>query len=114
VEGSVRARAGLRGLLAVQRAAARVALGTAGALVDRPRRPAWLEATVSVLTAHGARVVLERVSRRARPPHPDLVVHVRVGPCSLPSSHAASTTALALGAATAGARARWSSQRTST
>jgi membrane-associated phospholipid phosphatase len=116
VEGPLRARADLRGLLAVQRAtsnpvlvraasvlgamgehaAAWTALGTAGALVDRPRRAAWLEATAAVLTAHGASVVLKRVSRRARPRHPDLLVHVRVGRWSFPSSHAASTTAAAL------------------
>ena len=116
VEGPARARADLRGLLAVQRAtsdpvlvgvarllgalgehaAAWLALGTAGALVDRPRRTAWLEATATVLTAHGASVVLKRIARRARPHHPELLVHAGAGRWSFPSSHAASTTAAAL------------------
>jgi len=116
VERPGRARADLRGLLAVQRATSRpvlvggarllgvlgehaagwLAFGTAGALLDRPRRAAWLEATAAVLTAHAASVGLKRVSRRVRPQHPDLVVHVAVGRWSFPSSHMASTTAAAL------------------
>lgn len=114
--GPVRARADLRGLLAVQRAtsgpgfvrAARLlgglgehaagwlVLGTAGAVVDGRRRAAWLTATAAVLGAHAASVGLKRVSRRPRPQHADLRVHTTVGRWSFPSSHAASTTAAAL------------------
>ena len=116
VEGPVRARADVRGLLAVQRATSRpvlvgtarllgtlgehaagwLVLGTAGAVVDRSRRAAWLEATATVLAAHAASVALKRVSRRPRPQHRDLQVHAAVGRWSFPSSHAASTTAAAL------------------
>ena len=116
LQGPVRARADLRALLVVQQAtstpvhlgaarllgalgehaAAWLVLGTAGAVVDRPQRARWLAATAAVLGAHGASVVLKRVSRRPRPQHPDLLVHVPVGRWSLPSSHVASTTAAAL------------------
>ena len=112
----MRARADLRGLLAVQRAtsapvlvegarllgalgehaAAWLVLGTAGAVVDRPRRARWVEATGAVLVAHAASVALKRVSRQPRPRHADLRVHAQAGRWSFPSSHAASTTAAAL------------------
>ncbi|MDP9435409.1 MAG: phosphatase PAP2 family protein, partial [Actinomycetota bacterium] len=111
-----RARADVAALLAVQRATCRpalvtasrvlgaagehalawLALGAAGAAVDRPRRARWVEATGVVLTAHAASVVLKRVVRRTRPRHERLVVHSRAGHWSFPSSHAASTTAAAL------------------
>ena len=80
-----------------EHAAAWLALGAAGALLDRPRRTGWVRATGAVFLAHAASVLLKRVARRVRPTHPDLRVGVGVpSRWSFPSSHASSTTAAAL------------------
>ncbi|WP_425433562.1 phosphatase PAP2 family protein [Kineococcus xinjiangensis] len=77
-----------------EHAAVWIAAGAAGALVDRGRRREWVEATAAVVAAHGASVVLKRVTRRTRPQHPHLLVHAGTpSRWSLPSSHATSTTA---------------------
>ena len=77
-----------------EHAAVWIAAGALGALADRPRRREWVEATAAVVAAHGASVVLKRVTRRVRPQHADLLVHAGTpSRWSLPSSHATSTTA---------------------
>ena len=77
-----------------EHAAVWIALGGIGALADRPRRRQWVEATATVVAAHGASVVLKRVTRRVRPEHDSLLVHAGTpSRWSLPSSHATSTAA---------------------
>jgi len=74
-----------------------LALGTAGALLDRGRRGQWLAATAGVAVAHGASVAVKRVVRRPRPDHPDVRVHCGTpSRLSFPSAHATSTTAAAV------------------
>lgn len=80
-----------------EHAAGWLALGAAGALVDRARRRDWLVATAGVAVAHGASIGVKRVVRRSRPDDPS--VEVRVGTpsrLSFPSAHATSTTAAAV------------------
>jgi len=80
-----------------EHAAGWLALGTVGALLDRPRRREWLVATAGVAFAHGASIGVKRVVRRPRPDDP--AVEVRVGTpstLSFPSAHATSTTAAAV------------------
>jgi membrane-associated phospholipid phosphatase len=80
-----------------EHAAGWLALGAAGALVDRARRRDWLVATAGVALAHGASIGVKRVVRRPRPDDPS--VEVRVGTpsrLSFPSAHATSTTAAAV------------------
>lgn len=80
-----------------EHAAGWLAVGAAGALLDRPRRREWLTATAGVAFAHGASVGVKRVVRRPRPADP--AVLVRVGTpsrLSFPSAHATSTTAAAV------------------
>jgi membrane-associated phospholipid phosphatase len=80
--------------LAGEHAAVWIAAGTLGAVLDRPRRREWIEATATVVAAHGASVVLKRITRRVRPSHPHVLVHASTpSRFSLPSSHATSTTA---------------------
>lgn len=74
-----------------------LAIGAAGALVDRGRRRDWLTATAGVALAHGASVGVKRVVRRPRPDHER--VQVLVGTpsrLSFPSAHATSTAAAAV------------------
>jgi len=74
-----------------------LALGAAGALVDRRRRREWISATAAVAVAHGASVGVKRVVRRPRPDDPR--VQVLAGTpsrLSFPSAHATSTTAAAV------------------
>jgi membrane-associated phospholipid phosphatase len=74
-----------------------LALGAAGALVDRRRRREWLTAAAGVALAHGASVGVKRVVRRPRPD--DEGVRVEVGTpskLSFPSAHATSTAAAAV------------------
>jgi membrane-associated phospholipid phosphatase len=80
-----------------EHAAGWLALGAAGALVDRRRRREWLAATAGVALAHGASIGVKRVVRRSRPV--DDRVRVLVGTpstLSFPSAHATSTTAAAV------------------
>ncbi|WP_346089056.1 phosphatase PAP2 family protein [Streptomyces erythrogriseus] len=81
-----------------------VAAGLAGAVVDRPRRGAWLRGTALTAGAHAASSVVKRVVRRPRPAHVEPLVGT-VGRHSFPSSHAASAAAAALAFGTVGARA---------
>ncbi|GAA2720064.1 phosphatase PAP2 family protein [Cellulomonas aerilata] len=95
--GGPRALAGARVLGAAgEHAVAWVTAGAVGALVDRPRRHEWLRGTGVVVVAHGAGILLKRLTRRARPQHADLRVVPGLGRWGMPSSHAASTTAAAL------------------
>lgn len=72
-------------------------VGLVGAVLDRPRRRLWLRATATVAGAHAVSVVVKPVARRHRPCDPRIQVHVATpGKWSLPSSHAASTTAAAV------------------
>ena len=80
-----------------EHAAGWLAIGLAGAALDRPRRREWLGSAAAVALAHGASIGIKRVVRRPRPDHP--AVRVLVGTpsrLSFPSSHATSTTAAAL------------------
>jgi hypothetical protein len=80
-----------------EHAAGWLAIGAAGAALDRPRRRQWLTATVAVAGAHGASIAVKRVVRRPRPHDPRIAVHVGTpSRLSFPSSHATSTTAAAL------------------
>lgn len=80
-----------------EHAAGWLAIGLAGAALDRPRRAEWLGSAAAVAFAHGTSIGVKRVVRRRRPEHPS--VRVLVGTpsrLSFPSSHATSTTAAAL------------------
>ena len=80
-----------------EHAAGWLAIGLAGAALDRPRRREWLGSAAAVVFAHGASIGVKRVVRRRRPEHP--TVRVLVGTpsrLSFPSSHATSTTAAAI------------------
>jgi membrane-associated phospholipid phosphatase len=80
-----------------EHAAGWLAIGLAGAALDRPRRAEWLGSAAAVAFAHGASIGVKRVVRRKRPEHPS--VRVLVGTpsrLSFPSSHATSTTAAAV------------------
>ncbi|GEL45205.1 putative decaprenylphosphoryl-5-phosphoribose phosphatase [Cellulomonas hominis] len=80
-----------------------IALGAAGALVDRRRRADWAGVAVAAVGAHAAAVVVKRVVRRRRPA--DERVRVLVGTpsaLSFPSAHATSTTAAMVAAAAGG------------
>lgn len=80
-----------------EHAAAWIAVGTLGAVVDAPRRADWVRGTGVVLAAHAVSVLTKRLVRRARPAHVDLRVHPGLGGSwGMPSSHAASTTAAAI------------------
>jgi membrane-associated phospholipid phosphatase len=74
-----------------------LALGLAGAAVDRARRRDWLVATAGVAGSHAAAIAVKRVVRRLRPD--DEAVRVLAGTpsrLSFPSAHAVSTTAAAV------------------
>ena len=74
------------------------ALGLLGAALDPEQRRPWLRATATVVGAHAVSVVVKRVVRRHRPSDPRIHVHVATpSDWSFPSSHAASTTAAAVG-----------------
>ncbi|EMF27619.1 phosphatase PAP2 family protein [Streptomyces pseudogriseolus] len=81
-----------------------VAAGLAGAVVDRPRRGAWLRGTALTAGAHAASSVVKRVVRRPRPAHVEPLVGT-VGRHSFPSSHATSAAAAAVAFGALGARA---------
>jgi undecaprenyl-diphosphatase len=73
-----------------------VALGVAGAAVDRPRRPRWLRAVRAVLAAYALNTLLKTVVRRRRPQLEKLPALIST-PTSLsfPSAHASSSFAAA-------------------
>ncbi len=71
-------------------------IGTTAAVVNRSRRRQWGEATLAVVAAHAAAVVLKRIVRRQRPPRVPGVISVSApSRHSFPSSHAASSLAAA-------------------
>ncbi|MEU6569193.1 phosphatase PAP2 family protein [Streptomyces parvulus] len=72
-----------------------LAVGLAGAAVDRGRRGAWLRGTALTAGAHLVSMAVKRVVRRPRPAH--VVPLVRTaGRHSFPSSHATSAAAAAV------------------
>ncbi|MGV9877026.1 phosphatase PAP2 family protein [Streptomyces cellulosae] len=81
-----------------------VAAGLAGAVVDRPRRGAWLRGTALTASAHAASSVVKRVVRRPRPAHVEPLVGT-IGRHSFPSSHATSAAAAAVAFGALGSRA---------
>ncbi|GAA4947213.1 hypothetical protein GCM10023238_11950 [Streptomyces heliomycini] len=81
-----------------------LAVGLAGAAVDRPRRGAWLRGTALTAGAHVAGSLVKRVVRRPRPTHVEPLVGT-VGRHSFPSSHATSSAAAAVAFGALGARA---------
>lgn len=79
-----------------EHAACWVALGAAGAALDRPRRDRWLRALGVVGLAYGVNVALKGVVRRKRPIVDGLPALVRTPTkLSFPSSHASSSFAAA-------------------
>ena len=79
-----------------EHAAIWLALGLAGAAVDRPRRPRWLRAACAVLLAYALNTLLKTVVRRRRPQLEKLPALIST-PTSLsfPSAHASSSFAAA-------------------
>lgn len=79
-----------------EHAAIWVALGLAGAAVDRTRRDSWLRATRAVLLAYALNTLLKTVVRRRRPQLEKLPALIST-PTSLsfPSAHASSSFAAA-------------------
>jgi membrane-associated phospholipid phosphatase len=74
-----------------------IAVGTAGWLSGR-RREDWATATVGVVAAHAAGVVVKRVVRRVRPALEDVPALVSTpSRLSFPSAHSTSTAAAAVG-----------------
>jgi membrane-associated phospholipid phosphatase len=73
-----------------------LALGGAGALVDRPRRRHWLRATAAVGAAYATSTTIKLAVGRKRPAIEDLP-HLMATPTGLsfPSSHSASSFAAA-------------------
>ena len=79
-----------------EHAAIWLALGLAGALLDRPQRAHWLRATRSVLISYALNTLLKTVVRRKRPQLEKLPALIST-PTSLsfPSAHASSSFAAA-------------------
>lgn len=74
-----------------------MAIGAAGALVDKKRRRQWAGVAVGAFGSHAASVVIKRIVRRPRPNDPSVQVNVSTpSKLSFPSSHATSTTAAAV------------------
>jgi len=74
-----------------------IAVGSAGWLSGR-RRDEWAAATVGVVAAHAAGVVVKRVVRRVRPALEDVPALVSTpSRLSFPSAHSTSTAAAAVG-----------------
>lgn len=74
-----------------------MAIGAAGAVVDKQRRRQWAGVAVGAFGAHAASVVIKRIVRRPRPNDPSVQVNVSTpSKLSFPSSHATSTTAAAV------------------
>jgi membrane-associated phospholipid phosphatase len=81
-----------------EHAAVWLALGTAGAAVDAPRRRAWLRATGAVAAAYGINTGIKLVVRRRRPQLRGLPALIATPTqLSFPSAHASSSFAAARG-----------------
>lgn len=77
-----------------------IALSAFGWLVSPSRRDQWLLTGISAVGAHALAVILKRCVRRPRPSNHLIDVNVSTpSQLSFPSSHATSTTAWAMGAA---------------
>jgi membrane-associated phospholipid phosphatase len=86
-----------------------VGVAALGAVLQPPRRRAWLAAGIGAFAAHAAAVLIKRIVKRERPHHPAVAVNVGTpSRLSFPSAHATSTTAAAvlIGRAT-GSRLPW-------
>ncbi|MFH8804419.1 phosphatase PAP2 family protein [Streptomyces sp. NPDC017936] len=80
-----------------------LAAGLAGAVVDVPRRGAWLRATALTAGAHLVGSLVKRIVRRPRPVHVEPLVRT-AGRHSFPSSHATSAAAAAVAYGALGVR----------
>ena len=81
-----------------EHAACWLALGTAGALADPPRRSLWRRATVGVVVTYLMNVAIKNVVRRKRPLLDDLPQLISTPTkLSFPSAHASSSFAAARG-----------------
>jgi undecaprenyl-diphosphatase len=79
-----------------EHAAVWLALGTAGALFDRPRRARWRRGVLVVGTTYAANTAIKAVFRRRRPAFEDLPALIATPTAlSFPSAHAASSFAAA-------------------
>jgi membrane-associated phospholipid phosphatase len=77
-----------------QHGACWLALGAAGAALDRSRRPRWRRATGAVAAAYGANQAVKLAVRRPRPSLDDLPPLIRTPTqLSFPSAHAATSAA---------------------
>ena len=75
-----------------EHAAVWLAIGAAGAALDRPRRRRWVRAAATVAVAHGSASAVKRAVRRPRPALDDLPMLVStMSSLSFPSSHATSS-----------------------
>jgi undecaprenyl-diphosphatase len=81
-----------------------LAVGLAGAAVDRGRRRAWLRGTALTAGAHLTSMGVKRLVRRPRPAHVRPLVRT-AGRHSFPSSHATSAAAAAVAYGALGAPA---------
>jgi hypothetical protein len=81
-----------------EHAAVWLAVGAAGAALDRPRRARWLRAMGGVATAYGLNTMVKVVARRPRPVLEDLPQLIATPTqLSFPSAHASSSFAAARG-----------------
>ena len=79
-----------------QHAACWLALGGAGAAVDRPRRARWLRATGTVAATYALNTAIKAVVRRGRPAFEELPALIATPTqLSFPSAHASSSFAAA-------------------
>jgi membrane-associated phospholipid phosphatase len=81
-----------------EHAAVWLAIGAAGAILDRPRRTRWTRAVTGVAAAYGLNTAIKLVARRPRPAidgFPQLVATPTQ--LSFPSAHASSSFAAARG-----------------
>jgi hypothetical protein len=81
-----------------EHAAVWLAIGAAGAALDRPRRSQWLRAVAGVAAAYGINTMVKVVARRPRPALEDLPQLIATPTqLSFPSAHASSSFAAARG-----------------
>jgi len=96
--GPAAERAVARFSKAGEHAALWLAVGAAGALLDRPRRGQWTRAAAGVAAAYGINTVVKVVARRPRPVLEDLPQLIATPTqLSFPSAHASSSFAAARG-----------------